>query len=274
MRKKSFLKNTPLLFFLLFLGVFFLTILFASTGNKPGQGTIQAAVNPFGRFFASLGAWTQDKFSFFGSIGSLKQESRKLVEENLELKYRLADLENIKKENQELKEQIQLAPQDKYELISAMVTGKDLSGQQEVVYLNKGEKHGIKRDMGVVVGKGVLIGKVIETFPSSCQVEFLTNQGLKVNAEIIQSGAKGITQGQFGTSFTLEMVPQTIIVNPGDSIITSGIGNSLLPRGLLIGYAQEAHPSSDQLFQSISLVSPAQAQTARIVWVVKKEKEQ
>jgi rod shape-determining protein MreC len=236
--------------------------------QKPFEGLFQAAIKPFSRFFSAAGGWTGERFSFLNSIGELKTENERLLEENMNLKSQLASLQDVNKENEQLRKQIDLAPRGEYDLEAAIVIGKDLSGQTEFVYIDKGSKHGVREQMAVIIGEGTLIGKISKTFPSTSQVELLFGKNSRVNAEIVESGAKGIVRGQYGTAAVLDMIPQTFEINKGDSVITSGVGN-LMPRGLLIGYAQDPVATADQLFQQASLVFPTQLQTIRAVWVVR-----
>lgn len=239
--------------------------------NKPLEGPVRRVSTPVAGFFAGIGVWADEKFSFVTEIGSLKRQNKELFQESANLKGRLARLEDVERENEELREQINLAPRDKYSLISALVVGKDLKDQNEVIHLNRGKRDGVKNHMAVIVGEGVIIGKVSKVFETSCNVELLINRNSKINAEITKVSAKGIARGQFGTSIVLDMIPQAIKIEHGDSVITSGVGG-LLPRGLLIGYTQDATPTSDQLFQKTSLIIPFRIDKLRVVWVVESEK--
>ncbi len=265
---RSTLKKKIISLVVVILGSLFLSILFRDQKQKPLEWMFQAATKPVSGFFSAAGWWTGEKFSFFSSIGELKSENEKLLEENLSLKSQIAMLKDVKNENDELRKQIDLAPRNAYELEAAVLIGKDMSGQSEFVYIDKGSKQGIKQHMAVIVDKGILIGKVVKIFPTTSQIELLFSKNSRVNAELVESGAKGIVRGQYGTAIVLDMVPQTFEINRGDSVITSGVGN-LLPRGLLIGYAQEPAATPDQLFQQASLVFPVRLDTVRVVWVVK-----
>lgn len=265
---KTTLKKNGIILIIVVLGMLLLSIFFRDQKQKPLEGMFQWTTKPVSKFFSAAGGWMGEKFSFFGSIGELKSENERLLEENLSLKSQLAKLKDVRKENDELRNQIGLAPHDAYKLEAAVMIGKDMSGQSEFVYIDKGSKQGIKEYMAVIVGEGILIGKVAKVFPTTSQVELLFGKNSKVNAEIVESGAKGIVRGEYGTAVVLDMIPQTFEINKGDSVITSGVG-SLLPRGLLIGYAQEPVPTPDQLFQQASLVFPIQLETVRVVWIIK-----
>ncbi len=267
--KLSKRSNITILFIVIFLTMI---IMFfgRKSDKKPLESSVRSATNPIAGFFSGVGLWVDDKFSFVVEIGNLKKENKSLFEENINLKANIARLEDMENENEELRNQIDLAPREKYSLISALVVGKDLKEQGEMIHLNKGGKDGIKEQMAVIVGEGIFVGKVSEVFEKSCNVELLINRNSKINAELIKAETKGIARGQFGTSIVLDMIPQAVKIEQGDTVITSGVGG-LLPRGFLIGYTQEATPTADQLFQKTSLVLPFQPDELRAVWVVRGE---
>jgi len=247
--------------------------IFNNAQQKPGESIVHSASKPFAKFFSNSARWFNRQYEFFSSIGSMKKENEALQDENIRLKSQIVSLGDVKNENLELRKQIELAPRDEYDLKPAMVIGRDLSGTTDNLMIDVGLTQGIKDQMAVVVNEGVLIGKVKKAMRSTSYVEFLTSNESRVNAEILETGAKGIARGQFGTSVTLDMIPQTVEIKKGDSVITSGIG-SILPRGLLIGYTQDAYPTPDQLFQQTSLVTPIDYRSIRVVWIVLSEKDE
>jgi rod shape-determining protein MreC len=255
-------------------GIFLLILItaFLTRGSekKPLEGFWNWTVRPVAGAFSAVGGWFGQKTSVITSIGEVKEENNRLKEENLKLKFQLAQLASIQRENEELRSLLALAPADKYELESVLIVGRDINGQKEVVYLSKGSKDGIEEGMGVVVGEGVLIGKISKVFSNSSQMEFLVSD-MRVNAEIVEAGAKGVVIGRYETAAVMEMIPRTVEIEKGDAIITSGVGNTL-PRGLLIGYVLETNPASNQLFQEVSIEFLVDFQKIRGAWVVKKAK--
>jgi rod shape-determining protein MreC len=264
-------KNNLAIFSLVVLVAMICMFLGRNAKNKPLETSVRSATSPIARFFSGIGVWADDKFSFVTNISNLKKENKELFEENLIIKARNARLADVEKENEELRKQIDLAPREKYSLISALVVGKDLKEQNETIHLDKGKKDGVKEHAAVIVGEGVFVGRVSEVFETSCNVELLINANSKINAEVVGPGARGIARGQFGNSIVLDMIPQALKVEREDAVITSGVGG-LLPRGLLIGYTQDMTPTADQLFQKTSLILPFQIDKLRVVWIIEGEK--
>lgn len=259
-------KKTGKFYIALFCAIL-IFVVFHGAKAKPFEGFVHFVTEPFSKFFSNTGRFANEKFGFAFSIGSLKNENKTLLEENLKLKTQIASLQDIKNENAQLREQLELAPRDSYDLKAGMIIGRDISSTSEEFVIDVGSKDGIKERMAVVVGEGVLVGKVKRVLHSVSYVEPILSKNSRVNAEIVETEAKGIVRGQFGTGVVIDMIPQTVEVNKGDSVITSGVGG-ILPRGILIGYAQDPIPTADQLFQQSSLVLPVDVNSTRMVWVV------
>lgn len=264
---KSLLKNRLFFYVTIILIAIGIIFVFKKTAGE-SDGIIFSVTKPFARFFSGAGYWFQDKVSFISSIGSLKKENKNIFEENLRLQSRLAELREVESENKNLREQLALSPREKFELETALIIGKDLSQSKEFVYINKGEKDGIKIGMPVIVSEGILVGKISNVFGGSSELELILNQEIKINGEIKESEAKGIIHGEYGTSVVMDMIPQTVEINAGDSIFTSGLGNTM-PRGLLIGYVKDVSSTSDKLFQKTSISLPVSIEKIRAVSVIK-----
>ncbi len=264
---KSLIKNR--LFFYIAIVLIAIGIIFVSKkASNKGQGVAFAIVKPFASLFSNTGYWFQDKITFVSSIGTLKKENNELFEENLKMQSSLAELKEIKSENENLREQLELSPRDEFELETALIIGRELNQSSEIVFINKGENHGVKNGMPVIVNEGILVGKISKTFSGSSEVELILDQEIKINAEIQESEAKGIIHGEYGTSVVMDMIPQTIKINAEDSIVTSGLVSSM-PRGLLIGYVKDVSSTPDKLFQKTSIALPVSIERIRAVSVIK-----
>ena len=247
--------------------VTFQTLFFASKNNFI-TNTTSYIVAPVGRIFAGAGWWLRDKTKFLSSIGNLKYENQKLFDENLELKAKIAQLAEVKKENVVLRNELSLMPREKYKLEVAIVIGRESGNYSEVVYIDKGEENGIKKGMAVLVGEGVLIGKVINVTRKTAKIQLITDKNFKVNSKLIESDGHGVTFGQYGTSVKMRMIPQTIKINKGDTVVTSELSDNF-KTGLLIGYVEEIFNTTDGLFQEVTVGLPKQLENLHVVQILK-----
>lgn len=247
--------------------VLILFLVFKGSSNKPLQGFFNQTISPIARFFSKSGGWVSNKIVFLTSIGELKNQNESLSEENLLLKSKIAKLKDIENENIVLRKEINLAPRDQYILKAARIIGKDLSSQEEVFLIDKGKEDGIVVDMAVIVGEGVLVGKVTQSMSKNAWFKTIKSNDFKINAEVVSSNLSGIALGQFGTSIALDLVQQGVEIKKGDEVITSGAGGNF-PRGLLIGYVNDIFSNKEDLFQKASLSSPVNELNLRIIWLV------
>ncbi len=253
---------------LIILAVLIGTRFLAVGKNKIVDNSFSAITKPVGTVFSTIGWWTHDKLSFFINIGNLKKENEKLFNENLVLQNKVTQLEEIKQENDIFRKELKLAPREKYNLLPALIIGRESGGYSEIVYLNKGRKEGLRENMAILVGEGVLVGRIIETNNHTAKVRLITDKESRINAHLVNNKeGNGLVKGEFGTSMIMTMIPQTIKLDKGDMVVTSNLSN-YFPEGLLIGYVEEISSTNDQLFQQATISSPVDFDNLHLVWVL------
>jgi len=224
---------------------------------------------PFQKAAYSFSAGLGGLKDFLGSIGQLKQENESLLADKQFLLSQNAQLNDLKRENDDLRSQLGMLPRDKYELVAASVVGQDPNGLGNWIEIDKGSIDGIQEGMIVVVSKGILVGKVQHVALNTSQVTLLTNPESTINITTAANDTHGVARGQYGLGIIFDMIVQSDTVNVGDEVITSGIGGTT-PPGLYVGTVQEVHPSSDHLFQQALIKSPLQVSMLEFVFVIKK----
>lgn len=230
-------------------------------------------------FFIGITLPVQKIFSFgaektsafrqaISSIGKIKKENKYLIEENLRLKAQNTKFEDIMKENDNLRTQLNILSRQEFELESARIIGKDIYTHNGWILIDKGRKNGIEKDMSVIVADGVLVGKVEEVFDTTARVIFITEKSVNINVETLETGAVGVAKGDYGLGLIMDLVLQTDSLKVGDRVITSDISQDV-PRGLLVGEIQEISSAKNDLFQKAIIALPADFLKLRFVFVIK-----
>ena len=201
------------------------------------------------------------------SIGKLKEENERLERENVALRAEKAALQDVKNENGQLRDQLQLLPREKFSLIAAEVIAPDPLGQGNWMTINRGTRSGIVVGAPVIVSGGILMGRVHEVFATSARIMLTTHPESVVNATVSDTGAQGIVKGHYGLGLTFDMALQTDSIPIGATVVTSRIGDAL-PQGLSLGVVQEVHPSEDGLFQQATLTPSSGDMRQRFVFVI------
>jgi rod shape-determining protein MreC len=117
--------------------------------------------------------------------------------------------------------------------MAAQVIGSTGSEQSRGVYVDKGEKDGIKPDMAVITGDGV-VGKVLRAYRSTSLVLLISDQTSGVGAILEKSRLQGILRGMPSGEVGVERVMSDEQVPAGEKVLTSG-GDRIFPKGLALG---------------------------------------
>lgn len=177
---------------------------------------------------------------YFVSLDNLKKENEELKRENEELKELNMDLSSVKAENKTLKEYKALA--EKYEdrtSIPGYIIQKDFSNYSKTIVINIGRSDGVEEGMTVVAEKG-LVGHVISVEENSSKVLTIVDTANAVSAVFENTEKTLVTRGLLDTNTRVKgtYIDNDVVVNEGDTIVTSGIGG-IYPKNITIGRVKE-----------------------------------
>lgn len=196
---------------------------------------------------------------------SLKQENEKLAQENailrsnmLSLEYRLIPpLEKLKR-NHSLTginrlDTLILDSLNHFKYIPALAISNTINKRYNYVYLDKGTRHGIYNNMGVVEPNGI-VGVIVNATNDFSLVMPLINEKSKISVKIKNQGYFGTLQWQKGDArFThISEVPNHVVLAKGDTIVSSGY-SQIFPKDILIGYVEETRKESGNSFLIIKV---------------------
>ena len=137
--------------------------------------------------------------------------------------------------------------------IEATVIGYDPEAAMHVVTIDRGAKDGLRRDDGVVTGRGV-VGRIVELGPISSKVLLVIDATSKLPAVVQQGRWWAIAVGT-STRVKLQYVSQDAKLHVGDRVVT-GEGRSF-HAGVLIGRIQQLAPTVAGALDQTAIVQPA-----------------
>lgn len=169
--------------------------------------------------------------------------------ENRELKQKVSELAQVKvrdqtlaKENKQLKAELKLKNLlTDYSTVSAAVMSRTPSSWQQQLVINKGQTSGIKKNMPVLSGGG-LIGRVAEVNKTNSKVELLSDTSESSNRfSIVINGTDGKSVNGIITGYNartneliMGQVTSTAKIKKGAKVVTNGMGG-ITPKGLYVG---------------------------------------
>jgi rod shape-determining protein MreC len=219
----------------------------------PVRAYVQTVLAPVQQAVASAGQEVNDSFEQTQSIQALQDRNVELEALNNKLMVENVRLREVERENELLRQLLNFTrsnPQFSYEptTVKGRSIGLDPTNLLFYVYVDVGIRDGIARNMPVVTDRG-LVGRVTAVGPNSAQVLMLIDPASVVNAIIQNSRATGIVRGNIDGTLLMERIPQNETVNPGDIVLTSGLGGNF-PDKLVIGQVTEVIQRDQDLFQS------------------------
>jgi len=241
----------------------FISNIKATLGN-----TLFIVFSPVERFFIGAGDKVVGFFELILSIKELGKENSELRNKNLELESQITELRELKRENQLLREVLNLSEKNQFVLELASITGKDIYGLEEWILIDKGAKNGIEKNMAVISKDFALVGKTIEVMTDFSKVRLITNKDSIVAAIIEGQRSQGVVEiGEKGRLF-IDFIPRNEKLNPEERVITSGM-DGCYPKGILIGKIESIDLSQNQLFQKITIIPAVDFSKLEEVFIIK-----
>lgn len=140
-----------------------------------------------------------------------------------------------------------------YTFINSRVINNSVNRRNNYLTLNKGANQGVKPEMGVISGDGI-VGIVKDVSDHFCSVMSFLHKDSRISARIKKSNYIGsmVWDGYDENMGTLRDIAKHVQVKKGDTIVTSSF-SSIFPEGILIGIVSEVNPETGDNFQDIKV---------------------
>lgn len=243
---------------------------------KKFEVPIVTSFSPAQKILSNIGFSIKENLNAFPQFFYLKKENETLKEEMAELLQYKQNFLEYQRENADLRNLLGFRERNsQYDLEAAEVIAGDPSNWFNVILIDKGEKHGIKKDMAVITDKG-LVGYTISTASNTSKVVLITDERSSVSAMLQRTRDNGMVKGTIDPvpSGYLKMafLPQDANLVKGDIVISSGLGG-LIPKGVVIGEVEEAKKEPHELMQYAVIKPAVDFLKLERVFVIKGEKE-
>jgi len=241
----------PIFLLLLILSIFIL--FFFQNPLTAGLQTITLPIQQwaFGITFKPTGAMTpQDE----------------LQQENNQLRTQLAQMEEVKKDDQALHDQFQTTTPAPQKLLPANVLGV----QQTSLLIDKGASDGIHLG-DVIVVKNNLIGRISKVTPHISQVTLLTDASTSFTAQSAKTSANGLVRTIDGGVIIFTNVVLSDKLEQSDIILTKGDRDAQghgTPPKLIVGKIISIDRQASSLFQAAKIQSLVDVSSLRMVFVM------
>lgn len=263
----------PVILVALLVAALVITTVWFREGNGGPLHALRTGLTALSEPFAAAGTWVSTPFRAVGnSVSGLavdQKDYRALKKQNLELKQRLAALEEAKLENERIRELVDFAQAQDLPTVGAHVIGRPTDSLQLTVMIDRGSSSGVKRGDAVIAAGG-LVGQVVEVTPWNARVRLITDPDSGVAALVQRTRENGIVKGSLAGGLELDFVSKKTPPIVGDVIITSGLGG-VYPKGIVIGEVTGVSSASSDLYPLVTLASRVDIDRIEEVLVLRAE---
>lgn len=209
----------------------------------PVQSAVTAVLRPIGNFF-------EGAFHY----GALEQQNARLEAQNQALRSQAQGAQAAERENQSLRQQLNLPYLSGIATVSADVISTSPSNFSDSVVLDKGRSAGVDVGMPVVSGAG-LVGRVTEASRTRSTVLLITDPTSDVGVRFGPApGSLAVAAGQGASqALRVDFVDPHTKVSKHMVMTTSGLQDARFPPDIPVGTVISAHLRSSALQWDITL---------------------
>jgi rod shape-determining protein MreC len=258
-----------------------LTSLTLLTLDFRGFGPIDTARSSVLSALAPVGHGAQDVVRPFSNLwggafkyDDLKKRNQALQDQLAQMRSQIAAGQVAEQSNQQLLEQANLPFIGDVPTVRAPVLSGSVANFDDTIEIGRGSSSGIKVNMPVVVGTG-LVGTVIQVSGRQSVVRLITDTSSSVGVTVLGTdvggppGVEGVATGQGNGDRLTATVEAGAPVKVGSILITRGEPGSLYPTGLPVGTVTAVSTDPDDLQQTLTVELLADVHDLSYVSVIK-----
>jgi rod shape-determining protein MreC len=188
-------------------------------------------------------------------VSTLRQKNSELEAENSRLQVQIVELQQQVTEAQLLSTLVDYERRHvENQYTAASVIARDVSPFMHYVIIDRGSDDGLRKGMPVITQQG-LVGSIAAVTAGAARVQLINDPGSSINVLLQQSDVEAVLNGLITGEIELDMINQNATIQPGDLVMTSGLGGNY-PANIVIGQVVTIRNEASALFQTAS-VQPA-----------------
>jgi len=237
-------------------------------------GYLGSASRGLGSSLVGIQTWLATRFTAIQDFLAAPRDITTLRQRNAELEAEVSRLQGQVIELQQKVDETEILaalvdfsranPESTYK--GAAVVGRDPSPFLHYIIINRGSNDGILRGMPVVTNQG-LIGRVDAVVADAARVQLVTDPGSAINVRLQNADTDAVLIGSVTGDLSLDMISQDVTVEPGDVVLTSGLGGGY-PPDLIVGQVLNVRKLDFELFQQAALQPAVDFARLEIVLVI------
>ncbi len=235
-------RPTLLLAVLAFLSLVLMTLDFREDGEGPLAAVQDTAVSLFAPVQELAGSAVRPlerAVETVGELGELRERNEALEAEVEELRRRSVPLADLERENERLRELLDMRERYDFETVAARVIARPPGASRWSVLIDAGTDHGIAPGMVVIDGHGVA-GTVTRATDGHARVQLAHAPEARYAVRVGEEGYDALLSGGGHRPMELQIIEDAEAqLDAGDEILTRAFQGTSIPDGLPVGRLAE-----------------------------------
>jgi rod shape-determining protein MreC len=212
-----------------------------------------AAVTPVERAAHALGSGVRNGWSNYIDLRHVRRNNQELRQQIQAMRISEAAISEDALAGRRLEKLLAFRAQYVGSTVVAQVIGSSGSEQTRVLTIDKGWRDGLKPDMAVVTQDGI-VGKLRDVFPTTSQVLEINDPTSGAGVLLATTRSRAILRGTTTGGLQIGNLTADSRIKPGEIILTSG-GDQVYPKGLTVGTVRSIVQDPErQLYTDIAVV--------------------
>ena len=196
----------------------------------------------------------------------LQKERDALLAERAEQQVRLSEMQDLARENAELRGMLALQARPGQRIVHAalLYQGHDWFAQR--ITLDQGAAAGLRDGLPVVTAAG-LVGQVNRVYPRASEVTLVSSPDQLTPVFVERTGQRGLAAGSGHGQLELRYLPVQTDIREGDRLLTSGI-DRVYPAGIPVARVSRVSRSQSSPYLRVDCAPLAGIDRSRAVLVL------
>jgi len=227
-----------------------------------------SATGPIQSGLTSVLSKTGGAWEHYVWLVGVSEENQRLTEELRGARGAVAELAELRTENDRLRELAGVRRRAPGATVGAAVVGRGTSSRFRTIRINRGSASGVAPGQAVIAPGGA-VGRILRSSGGYSDVLLLTDGLSAAGAVVQESRLRGVLLGDGGEELRMGFVRRNDAdgVGPGDLLVTTG-EDDVFPEGISLGRVVEAAVPETGLFLEVAVeaaVDPDQLDEVLVV---------
>jgi len=223
----------------LIIGLLFVVLFFFGTFFK---SFFQGIASPVLNINVGISSSFKNLTSYFKSKNDLQKFNNELISQNQDYKIQLLTMESVKKENEDLKIQLNFINPDAKTVVAKIITRPPFSPYDTFV-INSNNQIQVNQK---VYYKKILIGRVVEAYSKTAVIKLYSSANEKTPVKLL--GIDFEAEGQGNLSFKIK-IPKSLVIEKSTPVYSSETNS-------VIGLVQNINSDEASAFQDVYFKYP------------------